>query len=243
MMKKILSTIVLVLLAGYVLFATITLTGKPEGQVCRGIRLEIRDSIETGYMTTSDIVTLLGKKGLDPTGRLLDEVSLRAMEEALEASPLIRSSECYKTISGHVAIEVECRRPILRIVTDGGDSYYLDEEGEVIDHIAKAVYLPIATGHITRKFAQHELLALAQYLQTDELWNAQIEQIHVTPRGEIELIPRVGDHTILLGRPGNYANKLDKLQTFYKKGLNEVGWNRYSRINIDHADQVVATKR
>lgn len=243
MMKKILSTIVLILLTGYVVFATIALTGKPKKQVCQGIRLEIRDSIETGYMNTSDIVALLEKKGLDPTGQLLDEVSLRTMEEALEASPLIRSSECHKTISGHIAVEVECRRPILHIITDRGESYYLDEEGEIIDHIAKAVYLPMATGHITRKFAQQELLALAQYLQSDELWNAQVEQIHVTQRGDIELTPRVGDHTILLGRPGNYEHKFDKLRAFYKKGLNEVGWNRYSYINIDHTDQVVATKR
>lgn len=241
-MKKILSAIILSLLAGYVIFATITLTHKPEGQICQGIRLEIRDSLETGYMSTSDIVALLKKKSLDPTGKQLDDVSLRTIEEVLEASPLIRDSKCYKTISGHVIVEVECRRPILRIMPDGGESYYLDEEGEVIEHITKAVYLPIATGHITRKFARQKLLALALYLQGDELWNAQITQIHVTSRGEIELTPRVGEHIIALGHPEEYAYKLDKLRTFYKKGLNEVGWDRYSRINIDHADQVIATK-
>lgn len=242
-MKKMLSTIVLVLLTSYVIFAAIAFTKKPEGQVCQGIRLEIRDSIETGYMSTNDIVALLGKEGLDPTGKQLDNVSLRTMEEALESSPLIRDSKCYKTISGHVMVEVACRRPILRIMSDGGESYYIDEEGEIIEHIAKAVYLPIATGHITRKFAQRELFALALHLHNDELWNAQIAQIYVTPRGEIELTPRVGDHIIVLGRPGNYAHKFDKLQAFYKKGLSEVGWERYSRINIDHTDQVVATKR
>lgn len=242
-MKKALSTIVLVLLAGYVVFATITLSDKPEAQVCKGIQLEIHDSTETGYMNTQDIIALLRKGDADPTGRQLDEVSLRAMEKAIEASPLIRDSECYKTISGHVVVEVECRQPILRVIANGNDSYYLDEEGEVIEHIAKAVYLPIATGHITRKFAQTELLVLAQYLQTDEVWNAQIEQIYVNSRGEIELTPRVGDHVIVLGRPGDYASKFDKLQSFYRKGLSETGWNRYSRINIGYNGQVVATTR
>lgn len=242
-MKKLLTTIVLILLSGYIVFAIIAFCNKPTGQVCQGVRLEMRDSLETGYMTTSDILALLVKGDLNPTGRLLDEVSCRAMEEELDKSPLIRNSECYKTIDGHVVVEVECRRPILRIIAEGGDSYYLDEEGEIISHIAKAVYLPVATGHISREFAQQELLVLAQYLHADELWNAQIEQIHVTLKQEIELIPRVGDHVIVLGRPGNYAYKFSKLRTFYEKGLSQVGWDRYSRINIDYNNQVVGTKR
>ncbi len=241
-MKKLLSTIALVLLAGYIVFAAIALCNKPAGQVCKGVRLEMRDSLETGYMNTADVVALLAKSGLNPTGKPLEEVSLHAIEEALEASPLIASSECYKTINGHVVVEVKCRRPILRVMANGGESYYLDEEGEVIERIAKAVYVPVATGYITRDFAKKELLELALYLQDNELWNAQVEQISVTRHGELELVPRVGNHVIVLGAPGNYAHKFAKLQTFYEKGLSEVGWNRYSRINVDYSNQVIGTR-
>lgn len=240
-MKKWISTIVLVVLAAYVVVALVAFSDKPEGQVCQGISLTIADSTELGYMTTRDVEKLLAD--LNPAGKPIDEVSCRAIEEVLDASPLIRKSECYKTLDGHVGIDVECRRPILRVITAGGESYYLDEEGEVIERIAKAVYLPVATGHITREFAQCELLALAQFLGENDLWNAQVEQIHVTPRQEIELVPRVGDHVIVLGHPGNYAGKFDKLKTFYEKALSEVGWERYSRINIDYNNQVVGTKR
>lgn len=242
-MKKLLSTIALILLAGYIVFAAIALCNKPADQVCKGVRLEIRDSLETGYMTTADIVTLLRQNGLDPTGLLIEEVSCRAIEKALGDVPLIANSECYKTIAGYVVVEIECRRPILRVMADSGDSFYLDEEGEVIEHIARPTYIPVATGHISRDFARQELLTLAQFLRADDLWNAQIEQIYVTPREEIELVPRVGDHTIVLGRPGNYAYKFNKLRTFYEKGLSEVGWDRYSRINIDYNNQVVGTKK
>ena len=241
-MKKLLSTIALVLLAGYIVFAAIALCNKPAGQVCKGVRLEMRDSLETGYMNTADVVALLAKSGLNPTGKPLEEVSLHAIEEALEASPLIASSECYKTINGHVVVEVKCRRPILRVMANGGESYYLDEEGEMIERIAKAVYVPVATGYITRDFAKKELLELALYLQDNELWNAQVEQICVTRHGELELVPRVGNHVIVLGAPGNYAHKFDKLHTFYEKGLSEVGWNRYSRINVDYGNQVIGTR-
>ena len=79
-------------------------------------------------MSSKDITALLAESDLDPTGQPLDEVCLRTIETLLETSPLIASCECYKTISGHVVVEVKCRRPILRIIADGNDSYYLDEE-------------------------------------------------------------------------------------------------------------------
>lgn len=242
-MKKILTISVLALLVGYIVFAAVALCRKPAGQVCQGVRLEIRDSLSTDYMTTRDITTLLAKNSLDPTGQPLDEVNLSIIEQAVEASPLIASCECYKTIGGHVMVQVECRKPILRIITEHNDSYYLDEEGKAISHIPSGVYVPIATGNISRKFAQEQLFPLACYLKEEEFWNAQIEQIHVTARQEIELIPRVGDHIIVLGRPEDYEEKFGKLKAFYEKGLSEVGWDRYSRISLDYTGQVVATKR
>ena len=241
-MKKWISTIVLILLVGYVVFAAIAFSNKPAEQICKGVKLEIADSAEVGYLNTADILSLLRKSGLDPTGMPMEEVSLRAIEQVLVTSPLIRIGECYKTINGYVVIDVECRVPILRVIAASGDSFYLDEEGEVVEHIAKAVYIPVATGHVSREYAQEHLLPLAQYLQDNELWNAQIEQIQVTARGEIELIPRVGNHVIVLGKPGNYAYKFGKLETFYEKGLNQIGWEKYSRINLDYANQVIGTK-
>lgn len=241
-MKKWISTIVLILLVGYVAFAAIAFSDKPAEQVCKGVKLEIVDSLEVGYLNTADVLALLRKSGLDPTGMPMDEVSLRAIEQALLTSPLIRISECYKTINGYVVIDVRCRVPILRVIANSGDSFYLDDEGEVIEHIAKAVYIPIATGHVSREYAQEHLLPLAQYMQTNDLWNAQIEQIQVTARGDIELVPRVGDHVIELGKPGNYAYKLSKLETFYEKGLNQIGWEKYSRINLDYGNQVIGSK-
>ena len=242
-MKKWISTIVLVLLAAYIVVAAVAFSGKPADQVCQGVKLEIADSVAAGYLTTADVLALLRQNGLDPTGKLMDEVSLRDMEKLLASSPQVRNSECYKTIGGYVVVDIEFRKPILRVIANSGDSFYLDEEGELIEHISKAVYLPLATGHVTREFAKKELLSLAHYLQTDDFWRAQIEQMHVTERHEIELIPRVGGHTIVLGKPGNYEYKFNKLYTFYEKGLCEMGWKRYARINLDYNNQVIGTKR
>ena len=62
------------------------------------------------------------------------------------------------------------------------------------------------------------------------------------PGKEIELVPRVGDHIVYLGKLEHFEDKLDRLKTFYGKALNEVGWNKYSRISLEFSNQIICTK-
>ena len=130
-MKKWISTTIFILLVGYIVFAAIFLTGKTAEQVCKGIQLEILDSTELNFLTTNDILKMLKDNQLNPTGQSLDEINLQTIEKTLNASPIIYNSECYITIDGYLGIDVKCRRPIIRIIAENGDNYYLDEEGEV----------------------------------------------------------------------------------------------------------------
>ena len=52
-----------------------------------------------------------------------------------------------------------------------------------------------------------------------------------------------GDHLVYLGKLENFEDKLARLKEFYKKGLNRVGWNKYSRINLEFNNQIICTKR
>ena len=60
---------------------------------------------------------------------------------------------------------------------------------------------------------------------------------------EIELIPRVGNHIILLGSEEEMEAKFEKLMLFYKKGVQQTGWNQYSIINLKYKNQLVCVKR
>jgi cell division protein FtsQ len=105
-----------------------------------------------------------------------------------------------------------------------------------------SAYVPIATGYIEESYAKQQLYEFALFLQKDKFWNSQIEQIYVAPNSDIELIPRVGNHQIILGKIEDYTENLTKLKVFYEKGLNNVGWNKYSKINLKYKNQVVCTK-
>jgi cell division protein FtsQ len=53
----------------------------------------------------------------------------------------------------------------------------------------------------------------------------------------------MGDHVIEIGTIRQLDEKLENVKTFYRKGLNTVGWNKYSRLNIKISDKVICTKR
>ena len=83
---------------------------------------------------------------------------------------------------------------------------------------------------------------LAQYLNDNKFWRQNITQIYVKTNGDIELIPRVGTHTILLGTAENCEKKLNNVRKFYDKVLSRKGWNFYKVINVKFDNQVVGEK-
>ena len=88
-----------------------------------------------------------------------------------------------------------------------------------------------------------DIFHLVGYINRDDFWSAQIDQIYVDGNDEIDLIPRVGNHIIHLGSAENFEDKLRNLGVFYDRVLPEVGWNKYSRINLAYKDQIVCRRR
>ena len=252
MIKRILLSIVLLLVLAYLIVAVTAFNRKPAGQVCRDVELVIKDTVYAGFITKKEVAAMLEKKGVSPIGKHLDRIRTKTLEQALSKHPLIDEVECYKTPSGKLCIEVTQRIPILRIMSANGENYYLDNKGTVMPPDAKCVaHRAIVTGNVEKSFAMRDLYKFAAednakkkaVLQKNSFWNAQIEQIHVLPDKNIELVPRVGDHVIYLGKLDDFERKLKRVKVFYEKGLNKVGWNKYSRISVEFGNQIICTKR
>ena len=244
MIKRILLSIVLLLVLAYLIVAVTAFNRKPAGQVCRDVELVIKDTVYAGFITKKEVAAMLEKKGVSPIGKHLDRIRTKTLEQALSKHPLIDEVECYKTPSGKLCIEVTQRIPILRVMSANGENYYLDNKGTVMPPDAKCVaHRAIVTGNVEKSFAMKDLYKFGVFLHNNKFWDAQIEQIHVLPDQNIELVPRVGDHLVYLGKLENFEDKLARLKEFYKKGLNRVGWNKYSRINLEFSNQIICTKR
>lgn len=167
---------------------------------------------------------------------------LSRIEEALRKNPYIEDVTSYKTPGGKVCVRVKQRLPILHVMSSDGQNYYLDRAGRQMPKSSYYADLVVATGDITPQYARQNLTRLGRLIQDNPFWNHQIQQIHVLENGEVELVPRVGEHTILLGRPTNVEDKLGRMKEFYTEGLNKVGWNKYSQISLKYNNQIICKK-
>lgn len=243
MIKKIFILLFLVLLTVYLVIAVTVLNAKPADQTCQGVELVINDSIDYGFITKQEVLKVLTTQKLSPIGKKISHINTREIEDELNKNPLIDHVECFRTPSNRIGIEVTQRLPILRVMAANGDNYYVDEKGKVMPLSNSSANVAIVTGIVDRAFATKELYELGIFLQENPLWQAQIQQINVMSNKELELVPRVGDHIIFLGKPERYKEKFDRLETFYKKALNQVGWNKYSRISLEFENQIICTKK
>jgi len=244
MLKKIIHLLAAVLLLIYLAFSVAFINPKVDpDKECNSVQIKIMETTGASYLSVPQVETLLGKANIQPKGQKMSEIQAAFIEKTLEENKLIKNAEVYKTIDGAVMIRVYQRIPILRVISEKGN-YYVDTEGEIMPVPPNyAAYVPVATGAISNEYAGKQLYDFAKFLRKNKSWNEQIAQIHVLPNLDVELTPRKGSHTIVLGKIENYRENLDKLALFYEKGLDKVGWNRYSRINLKYKNQVVCTKR
>jgi cell division protein FtsQ len=243
MVKNILLVSTAVLLFAYMTFAVAYLNPQAgKNTICKELQVNVVDTMERHYITSGEIAASLKNAGLSPIGKDITAINTSTIEAKLAENKLIKRVECYKAVDGTVKIKIYQRIPVLRVFSTKGN-YYVDNEGERMPIPGNfAAYVPVASGHIENEYAQTKLYEFALFLQKDKFWNSQIEQIYVAPNGDVELSPTVGNHQIVLGKIENYRENLDKLRLFYEKGLDKVGWNRYSVINLKFKNQVVCTK-
>ena len=94
-----------------------------------------------------------------------------------------------------------------------------------------------------------KLITFVERLERDDFWRSEIVQVIAssTPAGELEteLVPRSGNFTVIFGPIGTRREndeKLERLMTFYKKGLGRTGWGEFKTVNVKYKGQVVCAK-
>ena len=241
-MKTAIKIFLLLAVVGYLVVAIWKFGGQAEDRTCEGIRVEIIDSIPDGFITDEYVRSILTRNKISPEGMKISEVSLEQIEQLMLEESHIERAACYYEAAGRLCIKVVPQQPILHVISQKGEDYYLSSTGLPMATGTFNVDLCVATGNITKKFAAEHLLEFARYIHDDLFWSEQIEQIHVVSPEEIELYPRVGQHVIELGSVNGFQEKLGRLRTFYREGLERVGWNKYSKISLAYDGQVVCTR-
>ncbi|WP_214225720.1 FtsQ-type POTRA domain-containing protein [Pedobacter sp. B4-66] len=186
-------------------------------------------------------------------GQKLEQINLEQIEQKLKANPYIAFATVYADMNGVIHINVKQRQPILRIINASDQDFYIDRNGlkmPISPNFTASVL--VANGRILESFSgkvdtlitklAKDLYKTAFYIEQDTLWDAQIEQLVVNDKNDIELVPRVGNQRIILGSADSLEVKMRNLRAFYNKAMPKVGWDTYKTINIKYTNQVVCEK-
>ncbi len=233
---------------------------------CKSLDIRVNQDDDLYFLNKMDIQQLIRDRGDSIIGQPKSTVNIPALEHALNSHADIANAEVYMTVNGEVKVEIKQRKPVLRVINANGDSYYIDSEGKLMPlsdkYTAKVL---VANGIILEPYAKRymysieqigkdssmrvnsmldELYAMTSYINEDEFWKAQIQQIYINSDKDMELVPMVGDEKIIFGDTTSMDEKFKKLLTFYQQGLNTTGWwYKYSTINLKFKNQIVCTKK
>jgi cell division protein FtsQ len=233
---------------------------------CKSLEINVDQDGDLYFLDKHDIEKLIKSRGDSVLGQPKASLNIPELEQALNSHADIANAEASVTIDGRVKVNVKQRKPIVRIINENGDSYYMDDSGRLMPlsdkYTAKVL---IANGRITESYGKFykrsmeeiaadsavksrtmldEVFAIATYIEADSFWKSQVQQIYINDDKEMELVPMVGNQKIIFGDTTSMDEKFKKLMIFYSQGLNTTGWwNKYATINLKFRNQIVCTKK
>lgn len=247
--KGIQMTVIAVLfigIAAYIVYAMVTPKTELRDERCAELVINIEGAEDAAFLSNKSIEDQLHRASIHPKGQRLSDISAKKIIETLKQNQFISTVNCYKTANGKVVIDVRQCTPVLYILPDHKEGYYVDADGKVIKNTDYPANILTATGNINQKFATTCLCYLGAYICEDDFLDNLIEQVYVSRTNDghfdINLVPRVGEQKIHLGSITNYAKKLERLKKFYQNALTSVGWNKYSSIDLEYNNQIICKK-
>jgi len=260
MMRKIIHIVIWVLIISWFTVMMGFVAKSNSGMLCRELRVNISDSATTRFVTDQAVREMIMNSGMNIQGYPVEEIDTRKLEHLIEQEPYVANAEVYTDIEGTLFVDIDQRKPMVRIMPDGKRGYYVDAGGVVLplsDHYAPMVLL--VTGYCDFPVPGNEndptmtdpagaqeldlLLSFAAFIEAHPFWSNQIVQLYRGRDGDYELIPRVGAHQIEFGGLAGYPEKLRNLKLLYEQGLKQYGWNTYDKINLKYSNQIICTKR
>jgi len=247
--RKILQLLVTLIVTTGCVLAITSASRIQDKKVISGIRIAIRNENDCRFIDKQDVQDmLLANRHINIGSTPIAKIDLHKMEQIAQANPWISDAQVYLDNRQVLYVNVTQRLPALRVFETNGNSYYLDSSLHVLPLSDKYThYSTIITNapelkeDSLSKELKAQMLTVVRKIEADSFWNAQVQEIVVTPDREFQLIPVMGNHRILLGDTSDLQDKLDNLFAFYQHVLNRIGFDKYQVLDIRFKDQVVAS--
>ncbi|CAN5341565.1 hypothetical protein BH09BAC2_BH09BAC2_08640 [soil metagenome] len=250
--KNILATILWILIGTGTIALLVAAVTNKENKRCQSFEINISGVQNIVFIDEKDVMNIIDNTmGGKVEGRSLRSFNLSKLETALQQSDWIKKADVFFDNNEKLWINISEREPIARVFTLKGSSFYIDTSLKIIPLSEKfSARLPVFTGYtdsIARTKEDSSLLNdiknLSIYILRDSFWMAQIDQVDINAQKNFELIPKIGNQQIFFGDATNYQTKFSNLFSFYKNVQSKVGWNKYSKIDVQYKGQIIAIRR
>jgi len=251
--KKILAIAIWFVLGSGTIVLLVAAIDRKNSEHIAGIDIRISGVQNNYFIDKKDVLTILQKtNGQKIENTNAGALNLSEMENALSKQPWVKSAEIFFDNNNVLQVKVTEREPIARIFTGTGASFYIDSSLTRLPLSPKfSARLPVFTSFPTDAMALQKpdsillegIKIMSEYINAHPFWMAQIDQIDITPVRTFELTPKLGDQSIRFGDADNCEQKFNTLLAFYKQVQTKVGWNKYSVIDVQFKNQVVAVNR
>src|SRR5690554_6371933 len=131
-MKKILKTVVLVVIFGGTVFLLIAANQKVNQQSMKSpvIDLTVQDGIS--LLTEKELVNELYTLRLFRDGLKKNELTIHEIEAYLENMNEVLTADVYTDLDDQWHIDVKTRRPTATVIANGVDDFYIDNDFQLI---------------------------------------------------------------------------------------------------------------
>jgi cell division protein FtsQ len=233
-------------------FLLVAASRKKEEKKCAGIYISIHGVSNNFFVDKKDIMdSIEAMVGRNPAGEKINSFDLRKIEKGLTANVWVKSAQLFFDNNEKLQVNVLEREPIARIFSRVGTTFYIDSSIEILPLSEKfSARLPVFTDFPSDRAlvkADSDLLVdikdISLAIQKDSFCMAMIDQIDITPERTFNMVPKIGNQTIVFGDGNDIEDKLNNLRLFYQKVITKTGWNYYSTIGLQYKDQVIAKRK
>ncbi len=234
-------------------------TKEQEKQFCSGITVVLDNRDEGCFLDEKDILNHLYKLNDTLKGKNISDINVSLMEKQLLKIPYVAEADVYFTLHGMLKVRIRQRKTIARVFDIRQTSAYLSDDGMIMPVMTgHTLNVPVASGEIPDSLNRllgknihslpprsilHEIYRSAIVLERDTFYRDLFVQIYVNEQQELELIPGVDDHVVLIGNANDLEYKLSKLMAFYTRGMIRTGWDTYDHINLKYSNQVICSNK
>ena len=193
-------------------------------------------------------------------GKPVNDINIRKIDKVLSRIPYLKDVTVYNTLQGEIKIDLKERKPLVHVFNKRNESFYIDDEGVLMPTSNNYTSNVItAIGEIKEPFSLlldlknltsinknpvlYKIFIVSQFIAKDNFWNAMIDQVYINGKEEIELIPKLGKHRIIIGNIDSLDKKFNKLMVFYEKVIKKIGWDTYGTINLKFNNQIVCSTK